>query len=313
MAKYTFLLPAFKTQYLHDALNSIANQTFDDFECIVSDDCSPDDIRSVFEKAIGSDSRFTYRRNGYNLGANSLVAHWNLLVGLCETDYLIMASDDDFYAPTFLEEVERLTTMYPNVDLFRGRCNRINEEGIVFAEDNICIEFESQSDFLYETYCHNRLKCIANYVFKSQRLKEIGGFVDFPLAWGSDDATVISISRNGVCNTSGVVFSFRCANQNISSDWSIMAMTRKMQAKISNLIWFSSYKNYLKSDVTLLSECRLRSFENYYVEECISQIKLHSPMLNIKNAYNNFMFLKKSRYFYSRTEILCYWLSWLIK
>ena len=62
-AKYTFLLPAFKVTFLQEALLSIKQQTFSNFFVIVSDDCSPENIKEVFDKCVGDDKRFTYRRN----------------------------------------------------------------------------------------------------------------------------------------------------------------------------------------------------------------------------------------------------------
>ena len=53
MAKYTFLLPAYKREYFRKALESIKNQNFKDFKCIVSDDCSPEELYSVFAEVVG--------------------------------------------------------------------------------------------------------------------------------------------------------------------------------------------------------------------------------------------------------------------
>lgn len=43
--KYTFLLPAYKSKYLSDAIKSILRQTYEDFQIIVSDDKSPENIK----------------------------------------------------------------------------------------------------------------------------------------------------------------------------------------------------------------------------------------------------------------------------
>ena len=59
------------------------------------------------------------------MGGKSLVSHWNLLVDLCDTEYLIMASDDDVYEPTFLEEIDKLVQKYPNVDILRAKAVRL--------------------------------------------------------------------------------------------------------------------------------------------------------------------------------------------
>ena len=58
-SKYTFLLPAYKGVYLADMLTSIKNQTYKDFICIVSDDCSPDNIKDIFDNVVGYDKRFS--------------------------------------------------------------------------------------------------------------------------------------------------------------------------------------------------------------------------------------------------------------
>ena len=62
MVRYTFLLPAFKTKYLPEMLNSIQQQTYKDYKVIISDDCSPENVYEVSKEYL-DDSRFSYRRN----------------------------------------------------------------------------------------------------------------------------------------------------------------------------------------------------------------------------------------------------------
>ena len=71
--KYTFLLPAYKPDFFEEALRSIKQQTYSDFKVLVSDDCSPHDLKSIFDKVCGDDERFAYRRNEENMGGKSLV------------------------------------------------------------------------------------------------------------------------------------------------------------------------------------------------------------------------------------------------
>ena len=133
MAKYTFLLPAFKASYLNGMLESLKKQIFKDFKVIISDDCSPEDIYSICKPYL-EDQRFIYRRNEKNIGGRDLVIHWNLLLNLCDTDYCVMASDDDIYDEHFLEEIDKLTQKYPNVDLLRSRVLLIDGEDALLAE-----------------------------------------------------------------------------------------------------------------------------------------------------------------------------------
>lgn len=213
---YTFLLPAYKITFLEEALCSIKNQRYKDFKCIVSDDCSPENLKSVFDKTVGDDPRFVYRCNEVNMGGRSLVSHWNLLVDLCDTDYLIMASDDDLYEPDFLAEIDVLVNKYPDVDVLRAKAKRI-EETFVINEDGDIPEFLGLEAFLLYFGLKSMVHCLANYVFKTTALKGIGGFPDFPKAGYSDAAVAMVLAKNGIVMTRGVLFSFRMSGENLSS------------------------------------------------------------------------------------------------
>lgn len=213
--KYTFLVPSYKASFFEEALESIKNQTFTDFKVLVSDDCSPENLEAIYNKVCGDDPRFAYRRNEENMGGRSLVSHWNLLVDMCDTEYLVMASDDDIYAPTFLEEIDKLVQRYPHIDLLRAKAVRL-EKGKVSLRDGDIPEYQSQEEFMQYFGVKNMVLCLANYVFKTEILKAMGGFPDFPTAAFSDSATAIYLSRNGIATTKDVLFSFRISNENLS-------------------------------------------------------------------------------------------------
>lgn len=228
--KYTFLLPAYKAMFFAKALKSIKHQTFKNFKCLVSDDCSPEDLKSIFDEIVGDDSRFCYSRNVENIGTKSLVSHWNLLVDMCETEYLIMASDDDVYEPIFLEEIDILTNKYPNVDLFRGRVRKINKDDKLIEKDILLDEYQNQIEFLHSFFCLSIIKCVSHYVFRKSKLLKINRFFDLPLACCSDNATAILMSDNGVCNTPSIVFSFRNSGINITDNNSASNRIEKTKA-----------------------------------------------------------------------------------
>lgn len=214
--KYTFLLPAYKARFFEKSLRSIKNQSYKEFKCLVSDDCSPENLKSVFDKIVGDDSRFVYRRNEKNMGSKSLVAHWNLLVNLCNTDYLIMASDDDIYEPDYLVEVDKLVNKYPEIDVFRAKAKRI-EDTFVLDEDGDIPELLSLEAFLLYFGKKPMVHCLANYLFKTIALNGIGRFPDFPKAGYSDAAVAMALAKNGIVVTKNVLFSFRMSRENLSS------------------------------------------------------------------------------------------------
>lgn len=214
--KYTFLLPAYKAKYLKQALDSIKHQTFGDFKVVVSDDCSPEKLYDIVLPYL-DDVRFSYRRNERNIGGHSLVEHWNLLVNLCDTEYFIMASDDDIYEPNFLEILDKLVCKYPSVDLFHARAQVIDDRGEVTMKDALYDEYASQIEFMASYGNQGHVECVPNYIYRTDRMRRMGGFVDFPLAWCSDTATNNLMAENGCATSKNILFSFRMSGENISS------------------------------------------------------------------------------------------------
>lgn len=280
--KYTFLLPAYKAQYFEKVLLSIKNQSFKDFNVIVSDDCSPEDLKSIFDRFVGNDSRFIYRRNDVNMGGKSLVSHWNLLVGLCNTEFFIMASDDDVYESTFLDEIDKLTVKYPNVNLFRGRTKIIGENDELQLNDQLYPEIMDQAHFFYVCFSNSFISCEPNYCYRTKTLKAKGGYVDFPSAWFSDDATHLLMAENGCATTRNVVFGFRNSGISISNTWMKPEDARKkVEASLAFNKWIDEYHS-------CILENEERSLVSIAYGKCKSKIKT--------NVENNIQFCKFSSF-----------------
>lgn len=272
MIKYTFLLPAYKPNFLAEALVSIKVQTYTDFKVIVSDDCSPHDLKSIFDKTCGDDPRFVFRRNGKNMGGKSLVSHWNLLVDMCDTEYFVMASDDDVYEPNFLVEADKLLVKYPKANLLRARSRVIDGEGKVKAEENVTDDWLDNLHFIHRIYQKDWVGGIASFVYRTKHLKDKGNFVDFPSAWFSDDVTNFLMADEGCCMTQEVAFKVRSSDYNISSKWGDPDDSReKMIATYMNYRWMKEY---------------MRSFDNYadrqFLVDVIKEYK-YKIYTNIQN------------------------------
>ena len=311
MPNFTFLLPAYKKDFLGEALSSIRHQTYPDFKVLVSDDCSPYDLKTIFDETVGDDPRFEYRRNEKNIGGTSLVAHWNLLVDLCDTEFLIMASDDDIYAPYFLSEIDELVCNYPKPNVFRARARKMNSDRNVIMEDFPSPTYENQYDFLYDWFCLRKVSCIANYVFRVDALRKIGGFVDFPLAWGSDEATIIMLSEQGVCNTQSVLFTFRLSGQNISSKTNKRILQRKAEARLQFIDFIKNVFSRVRLKGNSLAERRMRDFMREYLDCYYGQLKDDSVYFSWKNMRDIYFFLTKNNQLSGLLEKIHFYWSWI--
>lgn len=263
MTKYSFLTPVYKTEFLREAIDSMLLQSYRDFDIIISDDCSPNDIAG--ELSTYNDQRIRYRKNKVNIGGERLVEHWNLLLKECNSEYVIMASDDDIYSPDFLEIVDSLTLKYPEVDVIRTRVQRINENSEVTAKEDIFDEYQSKIEALNSIFCGNYIGCVGNYVFKRSILLEKGGFLNLPYAWFSDMVAAISLMDKGQVNTKELLFNFRL------SDYNISGMKRNKRIDQSKLLATLHFDNWICTDLNRITPHTL--LEKKEFEQVIREVK----------------------------------------
>lgn len=215
-AAISFIMPAWKARFLREAIGSIVAQTSPDWELVVVDDCSPEALGEIV--AAFDDPRIRYVRNEKNLGGKNLVRQWNHCINFATGDYIVLAADDDLYKPTFCAECIRLAEKYPQADLIHASVEQIDEEGKHLWDDSILPEFTNKYEYLNWWVTGRSFTCIGNFAFKRTALLAMGGFIDFPCAFGSDIATPIALSVQGVANTQDMLFCFRQSTQHLSAD-----------------------------------------------------------------------------------------------
>lgn len=309
--KYTFLLPAYKAEYLKESIGSLLAQTYSDFKIIVSDDNSPENIKEIVDSF--KDNRIEYRRNEENIGGLRLAEHWNLLLDLCDTEYLIVASDDDVYSTKFLENIDFLTIKFPLVNVFRARTQRINNDGEVTSREDIFEEYQGCVEALHGMFCGNYIGCVGNYVFRTDALRQAGGFADLPYAWFSDMQTVISMQEKGQANTNQILFSFRLSNINISSSKQDKNVDFfKLKATILFDKWLSEYISQLPSCDTVLETNYIKESLSSFKHRIYGQCGDYSWALPVTKWYHDIYRQLKGHAFFSSKSFMKYFLISII-
>ena len=97
MPKISVVLPVYNGEaYLKDAIKSILNQTFQDFELIIVDDCSTDRTTEIVKRYVDCDSRIILIQNKVNL---KLPESLNKGFSHATGDYWTWTSCDNLYMP----------------------------------------------------------------------------------------------------------------------------------------------------------------------------------------------------------------------
>ena len=236
--KFSILIPAYKGKYLYDAISSVLRQTYRNFELIIVDDCSPENLDHIVSNF--DDDRIQFYRNDKNCGAKDVVDNWNICLSYATGEWIICMGDDDMLMPNCLSEYENLIINNPDVDLIHGRVRQIDDNG-----DLICIleerpQLESSYSYI-KARLSMRKQYIGDFSFRRSRLIKEGGFYSLPFAWGADDISTFACSYpNGVANTNIPVFCYRVNNLTISSSKNT---DDKLKALKSEQIWLYNFVN----------------------------------------------------------------------
>ncbi|MCX6304481.1 MAG: glycosyltransferase family 2 protein [Bacteroidetes bacterium] len=184
-------LPAFKPQFLAVAIRSVLDQTWTGFELIIVNSGRNEAIRSV--AGTFSDARIRYVEGD----ALPIVENWNKVLSLATGEYFILFADDDLYDPRFLEEMIRLPEAAPSCNVFHCRVREIDQEGNLIRVSAPCPVFETGPEFILNRMKGQRLQFAPDFMCRTAKLREAGGFIALPLAWGTDDLTWFTLALDG--------------------------------------------------------------------------------------------------------------------
>lgn len=142
-------------KFIDLALRSILNQTYTDFELIITDNNSNDATGKICRRFEEADPRVRYYRNSKNMGAAS---NYNRGYELARGKYLKWCAHDDLISEKLLERCVEALDARPDACLAFARTQCIDELGnsIPWDERNImeAIEDQDPSKRFYKAIIH---------------------------------------------------------------------------------------------------------------------------------------------------------------
>jgi glycosyltransferase involved in cell wall biosynthesis len=90
------ILPTYnwKDEWISKSIESVLNQTFKDFELIIINDFSTNDVEKVIKRFQKKDSRIVYLTNEENLKITKTLNRW---LGVANWKYIARIDDDDIW------------------------------------------------------------------------------------------------------------------------------------------------------------------------------------------------------------------------
>ena len=183
-------------KWIQEAIEYLLNQSFTDFELIVSDNASTDETADICRRFAARDSRVRYHRHNSNIG---VFRNYDYVFQLSTTPYFKWASCNDICLDGFLEKCLAVLRDRPDVVLAYPKAI------LIFApsgeepygqeyDDNLNLEQERPSDRFRDYLNREKINNVMNGVIRASALRETALNRLLP---GSDISMIAELALRG--------------------------------------------------------------------------------------------------------------------
>ena len=171
------IIPTYKrtVEYVSRAVESVLNQTYPFVEVIVIDDSTAayekrSETKAYFDKL--DNSNVVYLQNEENLGGS---LSRNRGIEAATGEYITFLDDDDEYLP---EKIEKQLDF-----MLKNGCEMTITDLAIYTPDGVMVDYREygniesfDNDYLLHYHLTRHMTGTPTFMFKAQKLKEIGGF-----------------------------------------------------------------------------------------------------------------------------------------
>ncbi len=290
--KYSVILPTYNRAdtYLRDAIDSIVNQTYENWELLIIDNHSTDKTKELVK---------SYKKNNIKLLTNytrgNIAKSRNLGIKKASGDYISFIDSDDTWEPEKLEKCEKIYQTTPDVLVCHAEKWRYENNKIKIVQYGPEIN-ATYKNLLINGNCLSLSATVVPIFF----FRKIGYFSERSDIISAEDYDLwirIAKSNHKFLFLNSVLGTFRVHSKSISSD--IIKNTRA----VNNVLNLYDYKEYsipkswqiagkrfqLNGERTLALNSYVKSFKNYtnIISSFIFIISLIIP-----NKILKFIFIK---------------------
>lgn len=238
----SIVLPVYNGEkYLEKALRSIVQQTYENFELIIVDDCSTDHTPDIIRRYVDKDKRIRCIRNVINL---KLPKALNAGFAKANGVYLTWTSDDNCYKPNALEVMVKYLEGHNNIDMVYANYTEIDFAGKIIRKRYL----EEPGGIVYKNvvgacflYRHEIAKCVGEY--------------DANLFLAEDYDYWIRISKVGmIAHIADNLYYYRIHRSSLTSDRCDMAVTQTYRVLEKHFLYLYSFMKKDKDKINFLKK-----------------------------------------------------------
>lgn len=251
-------------KYLENSLNSLLNQTYKNWECIIINDGSTDETEKVLLEFSKKDSRFSY----FSESNNGVSVARNFGLSKCKGDYIqFLDADDHIHGEKFFTQISTLESN-ENIDIVYGSSRYF---------------FDELPKILYPLHYRGSVPCDLTYLdnFQVEMLLKHNVCTNCSALYRRKVIEKVKFRKtiyedwffNLECSLNGFIFHF----DNSFSSYSYIRMTKSSQM-IKHTNQISEIRKLNSSLLKLVKEYNYKVSENFLISE--SRIYL-SNLVNV--------------------------------
>jgi glycosyltransferase involved in cell wall biosynthesis len=183
----SIIIPCYNGEkFIAEAIESIINQTYQNWELIIINDGSTDKSEKIIKQYCRKDNRIKYKKNSKNKG---IPATRNIGIKASNGEYIALLDQDDLWINEKLEmQMKEYLKASKRVGLLFGNImviNVINKSKRIKKPININFEEISSEELFKKLYFNNFITSIT-VILRKECLEKIGLFNE-RIKWGGDD------------------------------------------------------------------------------------------------------------------------------
>lgn len=213
MTKIFIGMPIYNGErFLGEAINSLRNQTFVDWNLFISDDSSTDSTELICREFAKEDSRITYFKQEKNVG---MFPNFKFVLDKADTEYFMWAAQDDLWEEKYLETCLEHFNKDRDLGLATTCTAAIDSFGRTLLEEVWMTNLSGKPGYLqvakYVLQPEILGKCNLMYsLFKTEALRKTWQAYPQRSTWGQDYMfSLAAISRFGVVVSHNPMFKKR--------------------------------------------------------------------------------------------------------
>lgn len=209
--KFSIVIPLYKTpeRYLREMLDSIVNQTYNNWElCLVDGSPEGEDVSGIVKKYT-KDLRIRYKVLGYNGG---IAVNTNAAIEMAIGDFIVLADHDDAMTLDALYECARALNEHPDCDVIYSDEDKMDMDGGALFDPHFKPDFNPDLLTSVNYICHQ-------FVVKRELVDQVGGLrKEFDGAQDYDFIFRCTEKAKEIYHIPKVLYHWRCHQDSTASN-----------------------------------------------------------------------------------------------